>query len=524
MKNIINIINFVRDVEPRPGREALDLVEPVQQQICLLREHHLRGTFLLQYDALIDATYVSLMKGCQDICEIGLWLEIVQPLVEKIGQTWNGRYPWDWHNDVGFLIGYTPEVRIQLLDEAMHRFYETFGYYPSSVGAWHLDAVSLAHLEKTYHIKACCICREQVGMDGYTLDGGYYNQAYYPSKRNIFCPAQTKEMQISVPVFRMLGSDPIHAYDYRVKPYGAFRQYAPTLEPIMAGRSAMFCDWFFQEVFDGNGMSFQYAQVGQENSFGWDKMKDGITYQYASVKKLRDAGKVEVMTLGESGAWYQQTFQETPPSSYTAFHDYLAADRKAVWYENKQYRIGLLWEEGVVYIRDWYLFEEQYPEKYLEKRCETHPCEFRNLPIMDSVLFTDKTSEKTAGIYLTVGEEAVRWNTFSYEENEKTAVIELTNDTYHAKITLQEEGVFVSCDKEALTLCFVYDEAAACGKKVQEKETFSNIDSVVLTFPDHIQADGAIRRYKFDGVSYGIIQRKEVCEQGYCTSLRKMVE
>lgn len=143
---------------------------------------------------------------------------------------------------------------------------------------------------------------------------------------------------------------------------------------------------------------------------------------------------------------------------------------------------------------------------------------------MDSVLFTDKTSEKTAGIYLTAGEEAVRWNTFSYEENEKTVVIKLTNDTYHAKITLQEEGVFVSCDKEALSLCFVYDEAAACGKKVQEKETFSNIDSVVLTFPDHIQADGAIRRYKFDGVSYGIIQRKEVCEQSYCTSLRKMVE
>ena len=30
----------------------------------------------------------------------------------------------------------------------------------------------------------------------------------------MFCPAQTAENQIPVPVFRMLGSDPIYQYDF----------------------------------------------------------------------------------------------------------------------------------------------------------------------------------------------------------------------------------------------------------------------------------------------------------------------
>ena len=155
MKNIVNIINFVRGVEPRP--RDIDLQKPVIEQIRLLRENGLRGTFLLQYDALIDKSYLKLMDSCKDICEIGLWLEIVQPLVEKIGEPWRGRYSWDWHNDVGFLIGYEPQVRIRLIDAAMEQFKTTFGYYPESVGSWHIDAVSMKYLAEKYNVVACCI-------------------------------------------------------------------------------------------------------------------------------------------------------------------------------------------------------------------------------------------------------------------------------------------------------------------------------------------------------------------------------
>ena len=95
MKNIVNIINFIRAVEPRPGR-SVDMQLPMREQIKLMKKLGLRGTFLLQYDAMIDPAFEELIEEASAFCEIGLWLEIVQPQVEAIGLEWKGRYPWDW--------------------------------------------------------------------------------------------------------------------------------------------------------------------------------------------------------------------------------------------------------------------------------------------------------------------------------------------------------------------------------------------------------------------------------------------
>ena len=112
-RQIINIVNFIRGCEPR---EPMDLVLPVQKQIELMKQHNLRGTFLLQYDAMLDPVYVELMKSLdRDQFEIGVWFEVVQPLVEKVDIPWRGRFPWDWHVHCGFSMGYTKPQREALL-------------------------------------------------------------------------------------------------------------------------------------------------------------------------------------------------------------------------------------------------------------------------------------------------------------------------------------------------------------------------------------------------------------------------
>ena len=95
----------------------------------------------------------------------------------------------------------------------MEKFKSIFGRYPSSIGSWFIDAHSLEYMYDKYGIIASCNCKDQYGTDGYTLWGGYWNQAYYPSRLNGYMPAQTAKGQIPVPVFRMLGSDPIYQYD-----------------------------------------------------------------------------------------------------------------------------------------------------------------------------------------------------------------------------------------------------------------------------------------------------------------------
>src|SRR5581483_3474477 len=212
---IVNIVNFIRLLEPRDAAITQDvLYQTVVKQVAIMRKNKLVGTFLLQYDALMDPRYQSLLRSLpKDSFEIGAWWEIPQPLVEKAGLPWRGRYPWDWRANIGFSTGYTPAQREKLIDVYMADFKSIFGYFPQSVGSWFIDVHSLRYMYEKYHIVASSNCKDQYGTDGYTLWGGYWNQAYYPSTINSYMPAQNKQHQIPVPIFRMLDSDPVRQYD-----------------------------------------------------------------------------------------------------------------------------------------------------------------------------------------------------------------------------------------------------------------------------------------------------------------------
>jgi Bacterial alpha-L-rhamnosidase 6 hairpin glycosidase domain len=387
---IVNIVNFIRGVEPRV---QVDLVEPIRQQLRLGQEYKLPTTFLLQYDALVDPAFTDLLKselGPED--EIGAWLEVVQPQVEAAGLTWRGRFPWDWHTDVGFTIGYTPAERRKLMDVYMEQFKATFGRLPRSVGCWVIDAPTLNYLADEYGIVAACICKDQVGTDGYNLWGGYWNQAYYPSRLNAYMPAQSDAEQLNVPVFRMLGSDPIHQYDTGL---GSARQGVISLEPVYreSGGDPAWVRWFFQTNFDAPCLSFAYAQAGQENSFGWPAMSKGLAYQYQLLAAQSRAGHLRVETLGASGDWFRETFDKTPATSVVALTDWRDEGKRSVWYESRFYRINLFWEGTDWRVRDLHLFDEAYAERYLTERVTTNHCTYDTLPVLDGFHWSAREGE-----------------------------------------------------------------------------------------------------------------------------------
>jgi len=191
-RSIVNIINFIRAFEPRDA--SIDLVEPVVNQMRLARQYHLPVTWLMQYDALMDDRFLPILEqGKEDRHEIGCWFEFVQALIEKAGIKWRGRFAWDWHSHVGFAVGYTPAEREKIIDVYMADFKARLGYYPKSVGSWVLDAHTLGYMADRYGVVAACNCKDQWGTDGYTLWGGYYNQAYYPSRVNNYACAESGE-------------------------------------------------------------------------------------------------------------------------------------------------------------------------------------------------------------------------------------------------------------------------------------------------------------------------------------------
>ncbi len=443
-RQIINIVNFIRAVEPR---EKVDLMKPVTEQIRLMKKHNLRGTFLLQYDALIMPEYSELLKELNsEQFEIGVWHEIVQPMAEKVGIEWRGRFPWDWHAHCGFSVGYTKEEREKLIDVLFEDFKEIMGYYPRVFGSWFFDSHTVRYAYDKYGLDAVCNCKDQYGTDGYTLWGGYYGQGYYPSINNVFMPAQTAENQLDVPLFRMLGSDQVYQFDSGINVNSSEQknQGVISLEPVYevaGGGLPEWVDWYMKENFNGECLTFGYAQAGQENSFGWDSMKDGLEYQFPLFERLQKEGRIEVEPLGDTGRWYKEKYKITPASAITAHTAYDDENKNSVWYSSRFYRINLYGDNGKLRIRDLHIFNENFPDPYENEVCIRNEAYYETLPVADGNRFSG--NGVLAGIYF--DSDNAKHDEMVFEEiDENTALITYGN----VKITLSENNIKIESDKD----------------------------------------------------------------------------
>lgn len=391
---IVNIYNFIRNSDFRLSDSEDVLFDCTKHQIELLKKSGLPATWALQYDALINPRYQKLLKeelSTND--EIAAWWEIPQPLAEKAGLKWRGQHEWDPAANVGFSPGYTLEERKKLVDVYMAEFKSVFGYYPRTVGSWYIDEVTLAYMAKRYGIIASCNCKDQIGTDFYTLWGGYWNQAYYPSRLNAYMPAQTRHGQINVPIFRMLGSDPI--YQHGTTP-GLI-----SLEPVYksgGGGMPRWVDWFMNNLVSQPCLAFAYTQAGQENSFGWDAMEQGLTYQIPLIARLARAGKIRVETLAQSGQWFREHFSVTPPTAVVALDDWKNEDHKTVWYDSRFYRLNLFWDKDSFFIRDLHCFDQRIVSPTHDTALKETSLAYETLPIADWALWSDHGRQR-AGIW-----------------------------------------------------------------------------------------------------------------------------
>ena len=452
---IINIINFIRKTDYRLNDSERLLFETVQEQIKLVKHYDFPATFLFQYDALITKEYQELMKNeLPPKCEIGAWWEITQPHVEAAGIPWRGEHSWVSTANIAFTTGYTCEEREKLVDVYMDRFKGIFGYYPKSVGSWFIDSHTLAYLYEKYGIVASCNCKDQVGTDGYTLWGGYWNQAYYPSRKNAYMPAQTEEGQIPVPIFRMLGSDPLYQYDTGL---GQSSQGVISLEPVYtsAGKDRKWVDYFLKSIVDEPCLAFNYAQAGQENSFTWSAMKDGLEMQFPLFDSLRKEGKIVVETLESSGQWFRNKFPTTPATAVTTLTDVNEAGNKGVWYNSRYYRANLFWSADGFRFRDIHLFDESLESSYLTTPGTGHQFLYYTLPVIDGYFWS--TSQELSGL------KFVRMDKNGNKEEialQNPVVTELTASVLEVKctdknghiftITLYEDRIDIKCKENDL--------------------------------------------------------------------------
>lgn len=456
-KKIVNMVNFIRGEDWRFTHDML--YQTFINTLELSKKYPMPYTFLMLYDAMVKPEYSDALLANDDPnMEVGLWLELSKEVVERAGLKWNEEHNWTWHVNPGMLLGYTIPERERIIDELMERFKSIFGYYPASVGSWVIDTYSICYLKEKYGIKSVCFCREQYGTDGYTLWGGYYNQGYYPSKNNMFMPAQTKSEQIGVPAFRMLGPDPIYEYDLRL--YGNYKT-VPTLEPAWRlGQDEKWVDWYFDSHYGSEGMAFSYTQTGQENSFGWDSFGEALKMQMDKVYEGMKAGKWEVMTLKDTGIWFTEQYETTPATSITALTDWQEENqRQTVWYNCKNYRFDLHNENGKICVRDINVFDENYRDRYYEAPAPGDDAMFDALPIIDGYLW--RGDGELSGLYFVKRgtDEKVEGKLLSSESvNDTTLKITFELDGEKAVCLCDEEKVRFELPNASYDMLFKYKE------------------------------------------------------------------
>ncbi len=399
---IVNVMNFVRQCEPRDPASDAVLFSTTEKQLELVNAEGIDNTFLLQYDALCDPKYIELFKRkATKRTELGFWYEVVEPLTAACGMPYESEYgwAWDWHIKPGFAMAYTPAEREKLIDEAMRKFKEVFGYYPRTVGSWLLDTHTVNYLCEHYDIDAFCICRDQVNIDAYTLVGGYFNQAYYPCKNNLFTPAQSKETQVNTPIIRLLGTDPVHNYDgvkYILNSPETFIG-ASTLEVAWeTGYNPKTVDWFFKCFYRNEDLGFSYAQIGQENSFG---LRDLIKPLKMQIDKVKALGDVVFQKMGDTGKWFKETYDKTPQTSVVALDSWNNDEVQSVYYDCQKYTLNVFRFGKQIFIRAWYLFDDRVEDKYLVNKCEEFFAVYENMPIVDTARFA-KGMRENIGILL----------------------------------------------------------------------------------------------------------------------------
>lgn len=380
--NIVNIMNFVRarhyEVEKEPK-----MLSTTADEITLVKKYNIENTFLLQYDVLLDEDYVDLFKNQKDEkMELGLWLEIVRPLVHKVGLEWRGQdCDWDWHIVPGFLMAYTQDERRLLVDEAMRLFKEVFGYYPKTVGSWLIDTYSMEYMSNKYKVKAFGICRDQTSTDAYTLVGGITDNFYFPSKYNMLCPAQTKENQIHTPVFRLLCTCPIHNYE-REKYMELTEDAIATMEPVWKmGGTESSVQWYISTAFDNENLGLAYIHTGQENGFLSERIIKPLDMQLKNLTARNDA---IFMKMGDTGEMLSSKYELTPTSSIVALNDWTGQDFQSAYYNCKNYVCNVFYRNSKLYIRGLFKFDEMFKEAYYDTPCKSWDAIYENLPVMDT--------------------------------------------------------------------------------------------------------------------------------------------
>ena len=354
--------SFATIVNPVRGDDFWSLskqgpLTAVKAQKEIIENNGFFATWLLRPDAIFNPKIVNYFKESPQEHELGIFLEITPVWADEAGVGYHTGALWHYANSI-FLSGYKTDERKILIDTAFKQFYQVFGYYPRSVGAWHVDAYSLSYMKEKYNIIAALICADQFGTDNYQIWGSWWGVPYYPSYYNVLIPAQSEKNKLDLVIFQWAARDPVNGYG------GGANESTFSIQANDYLKHGLDIDYFSKlvDVYTKPKKAlFGQITVGLENDNSWQVM--GREYEQ-QIEVLVDKN-LKVVTMAEFSSWYRGQFSHLSPSHWIEGDDLVKNKGKAVWLMSRDGRIGFLEQDDKTIIRDWRIYNESWPEPYL---------------------------------------------------------------------------------------------------------------------------------------------------------------
>lgn len=322
-------------------------------------------TWMLRFDAVKDATMSAFFEQVIEHSpghDLGAFLEITPKLASLVDVPYpSGHSVFD--ADRIFLSGYRQEDRIKLIDGYMSAFKDRFGFYPRSVGAWHIDSFSLEYLRKKYSVLTALICDDQYATDGYRLWGGYLGSPYIPSKSNVLVPSKDKNDRIDIVVVRWAQRDLFNSYGA-----GAESAYSVQVNDYLGHhQNTAYFSRLLDQYLQTDLNEFTHVNLGLENDYSLKLYRSELLNTNSLIKQLLTQGKLKAVTLQELGNFVLTFYpQSSPVYLYQATDPTLRRPGTNIWYQSPFYRLGINTASGAASIIDLRIYNDRiYEDHYV---------------------------------------------------------------------------------------------------------------------------------------------------------------
>lgn len=335
-------------------QESLDIFR-TQQQIA--HDHGLRTTIQMTYASLFNAEAVALAK--EHHARYG----------DEIGSTFLGLQCAEFRQkfksrELAIWL-FSLEDKRKIVDEVFRKFYEVFGFYPTSTGSYYMDAELVNYIKAQYPLvrAAVATCWEEgpkaywnANNSWYTLmDGGPWNP-WIPSRRNIHCPASDEADDIGLVAIPHLSRDLMAVFDGPGSYYGTHPQnilrgmvyegrelpYFKNLVDQYRALAKYNRGYAYNMMYVGPGWMSKGGRWEADYAFLLKSYQDGLAY-YGELKKQ---GLLQDLTLSEFADVYRRGRPYTRPEC-ALWRDILYGSRRQMfWYADPAMRFCLDMNQG----------------------------------------------------------------------------------------------------------------------------------------------------------------------------------